>query len=99
MLTAAWGIPLGKDSGFTFEGFANYIAAKGRNEFGGGTSPETLIDAQVMYNFAPLYGGKEALKLGFEYQYWRNKFGNSFKGPAGPGAFAKTPMVRAEYHF
>jgi nucleoside-specific outer membrane channel protein Tsx len=100
MLTAAWGIPLGKDTGFSFEGFANYIAAKGKNEFGGATAPETNIDAQVMYDLSGAVGAsKGSLKLGFEYQYWRNKFGNPYKGAAGPGAFAKTPMLRVEYHF
>lgn len=98
MLTAAWGIPLG--GGFSFEGFANWIASKGTNEFGGGTKPETNIDAQIMYDASALVGAKEkTFKVGLEYQYWRNKFGNDHKGPAGNGAFAKTPMVRAEYHF
>ena len=44
-------------------------------------------------------GAPNKFKLGLEYQYWRNKFGNPYKGPAGSGAFAKTPMIRAEYHF
>lgn len=98
MLTAAWGIPLGM--GFSFEGFGNWIASKGKNEFGGGTKPETNIDAQVMYDASALLGAKErTFKIGLEYQYWRNKFGNNHKGAAGEGAFAKTPMIRAEYHF
>ena len=98
MLTAAWGIPLG--AGFSFEGFANWIASKGNNEFGGGTKPETNIDAQVMYDASGLVGaGKNTFKVGLEYQYWRNKFGNDHNGAAGKGAFAKTPMLRAEYHF
>jgi hypothetical protein len=99
MLSAAWGIPLGKDTGFSFEGFANYIASKGTNEFGGSTAAETNIDAQVMYDLAALTGVKGRAKLGLEYQYWKNKFGNSSSGAAGSGAFAKTPMVRFEYHF
>ena len=94
MLGAAWGIPLG--NGFAFEGFANFIASKGKNEFGGATAAETNIDGQVMYD---LSGGKNTAKVGFEYQYWKNKFGNDASGPAGKGAFAKTPMIRAEYHF
>ena len=98
MLTAAWAIPLG--GGFSFEGFANWIASKGVNEFGGGTKPETNIDAQVMYDASGLVGaGKNTFKVGLEYQYWRNKFGNDYRGDAGQGAFAKTPMIRAEYHF
>jgi hypothetical protein len=44
-------------------------------------------------------GPKQAFKVGLEYEWWRNKFGNDYKGPAGQGAFAKTPMIRAEYHF
>lgn len=98
MLTAAWGIPIGSLP-LSFEGFANFIAAKGKDEFGGGTKPETNIDMQVMYDASTLWGGKNTFKVGLEYQYWRNKFGNDHEGPAGDGAFAKTPMVRAEYHF
>jgi hypothetical protein len=98
MLTAAWSIPLG-GSGFAFEGFANFIASKGKNEFGGDTKAETNIDAQVMYDVGALAGAKGKFKLGLEYQYWKNKFGNDSGGAAGKGAFAKTPMIRAEYHF
>ena len=88
------GLPL------SFEGFANVIAAKGKNEFGVETAVETNIDMQIMYDLSGLVGaGKNSFKLGFEYQYWKNKFGNNASGPAGKGAFAKTPMIRAEYHF
>jgi nucleoside-specific outer membrane channel protein Tsx len=100
MLTAAWGIPLGGSGLFSFEGFMNYIAAKGANEFGGATAPETNFDAQVMFDAGAAMGGsKGTLKVGIEYQYWKNKFGNPASGFAGNGAFAKTPMLRAEYHF
>jgi nucleoside-specific outer membrane channel protein Tsx len=104
MLNAAWGIALGKDTGFSFEGFANFIASKGNNEFGGDTAVETNIDAQIMYDLSAIVGAKPAsFKLGLEYQYWKNKFGNPTTasiGPgAGPGATAKTPMIRVEYHF
>ena len=100
MLNLAWGIPIGKDSGFAFEGFANFIANKGKNEFGGDTAAETNVDMQIMYDLRALTGGKPGgFKVGLEYQYWKNKFGNNHNGPAGSGAFAKTPMIRAEYHF
>jgi hypothetical protein len=96
MLTAAWGIPFSVGSvPLSFEGFANYIAAKGKNEFGGDTAAETNIDMQVMYNIT----ADKTFRVGAEYQYWKNKFGNDYKGAAGKGAFAKTPMLRAEYHF
>ena len=100
MLTAAWGIPLPGGLPLSFEGFANFITAKGKDEFGAETAAETNIDMQVMYDLSGLAGaGKNTLKLGIEYQYWKNKFGNNASGPAGKGAFAKTPMIRAEYHF
>ena len=61
---------------------------------------ETNIDMQLMADMSALVGaGKNAFRLGLEYQYWNNKFGNSRKGAAGSGALAKTPMIRAEYHF
>ena len=45
-------------------------------------------------------GPKRTFLVGLEYEYWRNKFGNPTTTPgAGPGATARTPMVRAEYHF
>lgn len=96
MLNLAWGIPI-STSGLSFEGYMNYIGAKGKNEFGGDTSPETNIDAMLMYDLGtPLGMGKNTFRLGVEYQYWRNKFGNQ---PQVPGSLAKTPMIRAEYHF
>ncbi len=99
MLNLVWGIPVGSLP-LSFEGFANIIAAKGKNEFGGNTAAETNIDMQLMYDMSPLVGaGKNKFKLGLEYQYWKNKFGNDAAGSAGKGAFAHTPMVRAEYHF
>jgi len=96
MLNLAWGIPIGSTP-LAFEGYLNWIAAKGKNEFGGATAPELNIDMQVMYDLGPALGmRKNSLRAGLEYQYWRNKFGN----PSNvPGSLAKTPMVRVEYHF
>jgi nucleoside-specific outer membrane channel protein Tsx len=98
MLTAAWGIPFNIGVPLSFEGFANYIGAKGKDEFGGDTAVETNIDMQIMYDLSAAVGAaKNTFKVGLEYQYWKNKFGNSDHN--NPGATAKTPMVRAEYHF
>ena len=101
MLNAAWGIPFSLGPvNLSFEGFANFIASKGKNEFGGDTKPETNIDMQIMYDASSILSAKpKTFKVGLEYQYWKNKFGNDHKGAAGDGAFAKTPMLRAEYHF
>ena len=49
--------------------------------------------------FAGMSAYKGKFKVGKEDQYWKNKFGNNASGAAGSGAFAKTTMVRAEYHF
>lgn len=96
MLNLAWGIPIG-GTGLSFEGYMNYIASKGKNEFGGATAPETNIDAMLMYDVgAPLGWGKNTFRIGLEYQYWRNKFGN----PSNvAGSLARTTMLRAETHF
>jgi nucleoside-specific outer membrane channel protein Tsx len=96
MLDLAWGIPLG-GTGLSFEGYMDYIASKGNNEFGGPTAPETHLDAKLMYDLSAAVGAaKNTFKIGFEYEYWRNKFGNP---SSVPGSLAKTPMIRAEYHF
>ena len=98
-LDIAWGIPIG-DSPFAFEGYFDWIASKGKDEFGGDTAPETHLDMQIMLDVGRVLGGpKKTFRLGLEYEYWKNKFGNNHNGPAGSGAFAKTPMIRAEYHF
>ena len=78
MLTAAWGIPFNFGIPLSFEGFANYIGTKGKNEFGGDTAAETNIDMQIMYDLSAAVGAaKNTFKVGLEYQYWKNKFGNS----------------------
>ncbi|CAN5863880.1 hypothetical protein BH11PSE8_BH11PSE8_05050 [soil metagenome] len=97
-----WGIPLPvKFAPLSFNGYALYIGAKGKNEFGGGTKPETHIDMTLMLDAGAMMGRhKKQFLVGAEYEYWRNKFGNpSDAANAGPGATARTPMVRAEYHF
>jgi nucleoside-specific outer membrane channel protein Tsx len=98
MLTAAWGIPFTLGVPLSFEGYANYIGTKGRNEFGGPTAVEINIDMQLMYDLSAALGAaKNTFKVGVESQYWNNKFGNPAR--TVPGATARTPMVRAEYHF
>jgi hypothetical protein len=99
MLTAAWGIPfhIGPVP-LSFEGYANLIGSKGKDEYGVETAVETNIDMQVMYDLSGLVSvPKNTFKLGVEYQYWKNKFGDDTTYI--PGATARTPMVRAEYHF
>ncbi|MGZ3240585.1 MAG: outer envelope protein [Burkholderiaceae bacterium] len=99
MFALDWGIPLGSLP-LSFEGFGNFIASKGKDEFGGDTAAETLVDLALMWDVGSTAGmSKNTFRLGVMYEYWKNKFGNNSSGPAGSGAFAKTPMVKAEYHF
>ena len=96
MVSMAWGIPFNVGIPLSFEGYANFIDSKGKDEFGGATKAETNIDLQIMYDISGAVGAaKNTFKVGLEYQYWKNKFGTS----NAPGTTARTPMVRAEYHF
>ena len=98
MLNAVWGLPLGE--WLSFEGYANFIASKGRDEVGNDTGAETNIDLQIMYDAGNALGyGKNKFRIGLEYQYWNNKFGNTSATTGGQGYRASTPMIRAEYHF
>ena len=98
MLNAVWGIPLGER--LSFEGYLNWIAAKGKSEVGDDTGVETNIDMQIMYDIGATMGyAKNRFRIGIEYQYWRNKFGNTAATTGGRGQTARTPMVRVEYHF
>ena len=98
MLSATWGIPVAER--LSFEGYLNFIAAKGRDEVGNGTGAETNLDMALMYDVGYHFGQpKNRFRLGLEYQFWNNKFGNTRQTTGGRGQRASTPMVRAEYHF
>ena len=102
MISASWAIPFGAGPvPLAFEGFANFISEKGKNESGFDTATETNIDMQVMYDLSNAVGAKpKTFRLGLEYQYWNNKFGNdNSQARYNGGALAKTWMVRGEYHF
>lgn len=106
MFSASWGIPVpeswlsGWGAGWSFEGYLNYIAAKGRDEVGNGTGAETNLDMQLMYDLGSRFGQpKNRFRVGLEYQFWNNKFGNTAATTGNRGQRASTPMVRAEYHF
>jgi opacity protein-like surface antigen len=98
MLSASWGIPVAE--GWSFEGYLNFIAAKGRDEVGNGTGAETNLDMELMYDLGRHFNQpKNRFRVGFEYQLWNNKFGNTSRTTGNRGQRATTPMVRAEYHF
>ncbi|MFL6676419.1 MAG: outer envelope protein [Massilia sp.] len=98
MLSASWGIPVA--DGWSFEGYMNFIAAKGRDETGNPTGAETNLDMQLMYDIGARFGqARNRFRVGVEYQLWNNKFGNTEATTGNKGQRASTPMVRAEYHF
>jgi nucleoside-specific outer membrane channel protein Tsx len=98
MLSASWGIPV--TPLWSFEGYANYIASKGLDEVGAHTGPETNVDMQMMFDVGAAMGYKKHMfRIGVEYQYWNNKFGNTAFKTGNQGYRASTPMVRAQYHF
>jgi nucleoside-specific outer membrane channel protein Tsx len=101
-LEADWGIAIG-DLPLSFNGYALWITAKGKDEFGAQTAPESHVDMDLMLDAGSLLGAsRKTWLVGVEYEYWHNKFGNrTATGPflAGDGATASTPMVRLEYHF
>lgn len=98
MLNAAWGITI--SDRVSWEGYANFIASKGKDEVGNDTGAETNIDMQLMFDLSPSIGAaKNSFRIGVEYQYWNNKFGNTAATTGGKGYRASTPMIRAEYHF
>ena len=99
-LSMAWGVATPVND-LSFEGWADFIDAKGKDESGTNTKAETHIYATLMYDVSPALGAaKNTFKLGAGYEYWKNKFGNDNSLVANKGgAFAKTPFIKAEYHF
>jgi nucleoside-specific outer membrane channel protein Tsx len=104
-LDAVWGIGIPGPLPLSLNGYFDFIGAKGTNEFGGKTAPETHLDTQLMLDAGSLMAmPKGKFQVGIEYEFWKNKFGNPTTAPgvpfgAGPGATAHTPEIRAEYHF
>jgi hypothetical protein len=98
MLSASWSIPVTRL--WSFDGNANLIASKGLDEVGNDTGPETNVEMQMMFDAGAALGGrKNMFRIGIEYQYWNNKFGNTSLSTAGQGFRPRTPSIRAEYHF
>jgi hypothetical protein len=90
MLALSWGISVVK--GAKFEGYANFIASKGRDQVGNPTGAETNIDMQLMVDLADALGSpKNMFRIGLEYQFWNNKFGNAAATKGNRGQRADDP--------
>lgn len=102
MLSTAWGIPFQMGSvGAEFKGYANYIAAKGKDGFGADTKPETLANLSLLIDLTPLVGGKGKVYAGPGFEYWNNKFGGANNDGPAPATNRRVtaPMVQLQIHF
>ena len=103
ILSAAWGIPF--QTGpvpLKFQGFVNYIGAKGKDYANVDTSRETLMRTSLMVDVGQLVASKKnTVLVGVGYELWRNKFGNekTAKGVTKPGIDTDAVMLQAEWHF
>jgi nucleoside-specific outer membrane channel protein Tsx len=98
MVSTAWGVPLFKvgKAPLSFEGFGLLNSTKGKDGFGKGTKPETLLHPKLMYNIASLVGEKHNVSIGVGYEYWNNKFGNDNR--TNPGSCAHAPFGELAIH-
>lgn len=97
MLQSAWLIPFELSSvPLKFQGFANYIGAKGLDYNNKQTDPETLMRTSLMLDVGQLVASrKNTVWVGVAYEYWHNKFGNQ----PGVGTEVNAPGVQVEWHF
>lgn len=89
-----WGVSLGWDIPVSvwnakFDGFLDYIAAKGKDGFGADTAPETVSRTYLMFDIGSFFGKKQTFYAGAGYEYWNNKFGVA----SGPGNQTNAPML------
>lgn len=69
-ITPAWKLPftLGSES-FSFEGFVDFIGSHGT------CATQVLAQPQLRWDIGRHFTKPDRVYLGFEYQYWHNKFG------------------------
>lgn len=60
---------------FTVDGFLDFTPRKGSNH----KESELNFTPQLTYDFGPMLGLKNKVKVGVEYAYWKNKFGDGLK--------------------
>lgn len=69
-ITPAWKFPFSVGSAkFSFEGFVDVIGKHGTCE------RQILAQPQLRWDVGNHFGRPDSVFLGFEYQYWKNKFG------------------------
>ncbi len=98
MLSASWDIPVSRR--WSFEGLANIIGLRGRDEAGYDGGAEANVDLQLMYDAGAALGRKKDMfRIGIEYQYSNNKYGTSLYRMGTQGLRTRTPMLRADFQF
>ena len=98
MFSASWDIPVSRR--WSFEGYANLISFRGRDEPGFDGGPEASVDVQLMYDAGAALGRKKDMfRIGIEYQYSSNKYGGAVYRMGLQGLRPRTPMLRADFQF
>jgi len=81
----------------SFDGFADYNTAKGKDGAGHETKPEFITRPQLKLDLGPVVGGKARVaELGVGFEYWHNIFGKD--ADKVPGAKQFTPVVTLTVH-
>jgi hypothetical protein len=102
---AAWLYPFSVgSSNFTFKGFFNFVAPKGKGNVSEAEKTwEILTRPELLLDVGNYWGSPKKLEAGIGYEFWLHKFGNGadFLGTPGftPGTVANTPELIIRYHF
>lgn len=69
-ITPTWALPFSiGNHRLSFEGFLDYIGKHGS------CSEQIITQPQLRVDVGNYFGKKDTVFIGFEYQYWKNKFG------------------------
>lgn len=82
-VTLNWAVPIGA---LSYDGFIDYVPSSGS------TNSSMNFTSQLKYDVAKHLNLRTSLYLGFEYAYWRNKFGIE-------GVDEKNLNLLIKYHF
>jgi hypothetical protein len=98
-IEAAWLYPFSiGNSNWTFKGFFNYVAPKGKGAPGEHERvSEILTRPELLLDVGNYFGAPKKLEAGIGYEFWLNKFGNDPKFL--DGTVANTPELVVRYHF
>jgi hypothetical protein len=98
-IEAAWLFPFSiGSSNWTFKGFFNYVAPKGKGAaVESERTYEILTRPELLLDVGAYFGSPKKLEAGIGYEFWLNKFGNN--PVLLDGTVANTPELVVRYHF